>query len=392
MDGLRPHVIVCDEVSFWSDREQFDKLTKGIVSRVQPLIFAVTTAGKSKQCFAYGKFDLAEKILRGIIKDDTTFVAVYALDKDDDPMDESKWAKSNPSLGVTLLVEHLRKTAQESRDDPSGLSSFLQYHCNIWPEVALSRAGSITSAKWDACAHLKLMGKPMSPIDAVQTFLELNRSTPRCFCGVDVGMTDDLSAVAFVWNKARFVANGPLVQKVVVVVQCFIPEIGLMQKERDWNVPLSAWVREGWLDTLPGDLTDTRLIREFILDARQRLKIYDIGFDKWQFKSEGAELNGSGITATEVPQLPSELTAPCRDFIQAINRKELVHFANPMLSWMAGNVVLLESETNGGIKPTKLSRSEKVDGIQAIINAMHRMAAAPPPLTGNVTYIYGPSM
>ncbi len=375
MDGLRGSAILCDEVAMWDDRAHFDALVKGVVSRVQPLVFAITTAGKAKQCFAYGKFDLAEKILRRVINDDTTFVAIYALDKDDDPFNEACWPKSNPSLGVTLRLEHLQKIAEEAKQDPSGYNAWLQYHTNQWPEVNLSRAGSITAAKWDACAHRELIGKA-TPMENIVAFMELNRDT-RCFLGVDIGQTDDMSAVSMLWPRARFVAGGPLVEKKVVVVTCFAPELGLLQKEKDWQVPLTTWVREGFLELHPGDLCDTGLIENFLLEARQKLKVYDIGFDRWQFKDQAARMSHRGITITEVPQLPSELTAPCRAFLLAIHRDELVHFGNPMLSWQAGNVILAESETTGGIKPAKLSRAEKIDGIQATINAFHRMAAAP---------------
>ncbi len=46
MDGLRPSTLIADEVAFWGNREQWDKLIKGTVSRVSPLTFAVTTAVK----------------------------------------------------------------------------------------------------------------------------------------------------------------------------------------------------------------------------------------------------------------------------------------------------------------------------------------------------------
>ncbi|MGA7292962.1 MAG: terminase large subunit, partial [Terriglobales bacterium] len=143
MDGLRPSTIIADEIAFWGDREQWDKLAKGVVSRIQPLVFAVTTAGSTKNCFAFGKFSLGEKILRGIMQDDTTFVAIFSIDKEDDPMNEKCWVKSNPSLGVTLLVEHLRKIRDEAVEQPSGLNAWFQYHCNIWPDATLLLFGVV---------------------------------------------------------------------------------------------------------------------------------------------------------------------------------------------------------------------------------------------------------
>lgn len=389
MDGLRPHVIIADEVAFWSDRDQWDKLQKGLVSRVSPLVFAVTTAGSTKNCFAFGKFDLCEKILRGIFVDDTTFAAIFSIDKADDSLaDEVCWRKANPSLDVLLKVEHLRKTRDEVLQQPSGMNSWLQYHCNIWPEVSLQRAGSIPATKWDLCTGFDLIGCN-NPLEATEKFLSLNSDTP-CYFGVDIGLTSDLSAVAMVFPKARFAEGAVPIKRPVVIVQGFMPEVGLLEKERAWQVPLSQWAREGWVELLPGDLTDPREIKKFIYEAHLKLAVREIGFDPWQFSVAAAEINQGGITCIGVPQTAKELTAPCREFIAAVQNKSLVHFGNPYLAWNASNVIMVESEKHSGIKPEKLSTAEKIDAISAIVNGWHRMLAAPPPspyLERGIVYI-----
>jgi phage terminase large subunit-like protein len=377
MDGLRPHVIIADEVAFWGDRDQWDKLQKGLVSRVSPLVFAVTTAGSSKNCFAFGKFDLCEKILRKVFQDDTTFAAIFSIDKGDDSLtDESCWHKANPSLDVLLKIEHLRKTRDEVLQSPSGLNAWFQYHCNIWPEVSLMRAGSIPAAKWDACVGPQLAGCD-SPMAACIKFLQLNADTP-CWLGVDVGLTGDLTCVAMLFKRGRFAESAEPIDRKVVIVQGFMPEVGLLAKEKLWGVPLSAWAREGWIQLLPGDMTDAREIKKYIIELHSRFKVWELGFDPWAFRVAAAELGESGIACVEVPQVPSQLTAPARELLAAVHHKEIVHFGNPYLAWNASNVILVESEKHSGTKPEKLSPNEKIDAVSAICNAWHRMLAAPP--------------
>ena len=376
MDGLRPHVIIADEVSFWADRTQWDTLVKGIVSRIQPLTFAVTTAGPSKQCFAFGKFDLGEKILRGIYRDDSTFVAIFAIDKDDDPLDEKHWPKANPSLGVTLQIEHLKKTGAEAREVPSGLSSFIQYHCNQWPEVSLQRVGSIPVAKWDACKGLDLIGCK-SAHDAYVKFLNLNRDLP-CWLGLDVGLTSDMSAISMLWRRARFAEGASPVEKNVLITFLYMPELYLLEKEKSWGVPLSQWVREEWIELLPGDMCDPREIKKRIVNILGKFNVRELGFDSWNAMVICSELNESqAVQCVAVSQTAKELTAPSRELLGAIHRQELVHFGNPCLAWHIGNVVLAEDEKHGGTKPEKLSANEKIDGVSASLNAWHRMLADP---------------
>jgi len=376
MDGLRPHVIIADEVAFWGDRDQWDKLVKGTVSRVSPLTFAVTTAGSSKQCFAFGKFDLGEKILRGIYSDDSTFVAIFSIDKDDDPMDEKCWPKANPSLGVTLKIEHLQKTRDEVLQDASGLNAWLQYHCNVWPDITLTRQGSVPATRWDACSGLDVIGEK-SPYAACIKFMALNGDLP-CFGGLDVGLTSDMTCFVQLWPLARFAEGAEPTDKKVLVAQFFMPEVGLLEKEKSWGVPLSVWAREGWIELLPGDMTDPREIRKYILRVSSQFRVREIGFDQWNAQVLCAEVNESGaVPCVAVPQTAKELTAPAREFLTAIHNKELVHFGNPCLAWHAGNVVLAEDDRHGGTKPEKLSPNEKIDGISATLNAWHRMLGNP---------------
>ena len=102
-----------------------------------------------------------------------------------------------------------------------------------------------------------------------------------------------------------------------------------------------------------------------------------MGFDNWQFQVPAAELNDAGIKAVAVPQTAMHLTAPCRDFVAAVHAGDLVHFGNPWLAWHAQNVVFVENEKHGGVKPEKLSPNEKIDCISAIANAWARMLANP---------------
>lgn len=374
--GVRAHGIVADEVGVWDNRDAWDTLLQSTVSRPQPLILGITTAPAHRQTFCYGKFAWVEKILRNIVQADHVFAAVYRIDTADSPKDLAALRKANPSLGVTLLEEHLAKQIAELNEQPSGLNNFLQFHANVTPEVTLVRQGSIAPARWDACTGFDLIGTD-SALEACVKFLELNRDTPA-FVGVDIGLTSDLSAVAMVWPRARFVEGGPLLSKKVVIVQAFAPEVNLLDKEKSWQVPLSVWAREGFLDLLPGDMTDVREIRKYIVNLHNKFRVREVGFDTWSFATPAAELNDAGILCVGVPQTTKELTPCIHSLLGAIHAKELVHFGNPLLSWMAGNVIFSESEKHSGMRPEKLGPNQKIDGVAATLNAFHRMLAAPP--------------
>ncbi len=379
LDGLRVHGAIADELHQWANRDVWDRLVKATVSRTQPLVVGITTAGESKLSFCWAKQDLAEKILSGVYPEDATFVAVYRIDDGDDYHNEAVWVKANPSLAnrEVLKPEHIRKALGEVEFDPTGLAAFLRFHLNVWPEIALGGQRSIPSKKWDLCSGLDLIGA-QSASEAYLKFLELNRET-RCFAGLDLGLVSDMTAFVLLFPRARFEANGPLVEKKVVLCQFYMPEVGLLQKEKEWGVPLTAWAKAGdFLELLPGDMVDPRLMRKTVLDAAARFNIYELGYDLWNAQVMCAEVNETGaLSCVAVPQVPKELTAPARELLTAINRGDVIHFNNPVLAWHMGNVVLRDDDK--GTKPEKLSANEKIDGVSATLNAWHRLLAAPPP-------------
>jgi phage terminase large subunit-like protein len=384
--GVRASGIICDELGVWTDRNAYDAIVQSTVSRQQPLTISITTAPATRMSFCHEKFAWCEKILRSVVQADHIFAAIYRIDDSDDPKDIVALRKANPSLGTILPEEHIKKQIAELDDMPSGMNNFLQFHCNVTPENSLTRQGSISAKQWDACSGLTLIGET-DPEKAITKFLLLNTDTP-CYVGIDIGMSSDTTAIAMFFPKARFAAGAEPIRRPTVVVQVFQPEIGILEKERIWQVPLSTWARTGFLTLMPGDLCDLREIKKYIIDLHQHFRIRECGFDPWSFPTQAAELNEMGITCVAIPQVPSQLTAPIQELLSAIHTGELVHFGSPMLSWMAGNVVFAESERHAGLKPEKIAPNEKIDGIAALLNAWHRMLGAPPEWSGKM-YFFG---
>jgi phage terminase large subunit-like protein len=378
MDGTRPYFIIADEVSFWDDREQWDKLVKGNVSRTQPLTVAITTVGKHRDCFAWTKFDLAEKILKGIYPNDRVFVAIYSLDSDDNWEHEDKWLKANPSLGAPgmLTVETLRATAEEVRQSPSGLNAFLQYHCNLWPDLSLKQGGSVPTEKWDRCRGP--YSKELSALDVCRKFVAENTGR-ECYGGLDIGLTSDLTA--FVCLFPNFVRDGQTIKHPACVCFFWMPEHGLLEKEKQWQVPLSIWAREGWIKLIPGDMVDAQEIKQDLISLHSKgWRCRQVAYDKYQCQGIMAELHTLGIfEAVEVPQRYKELTIPSRELRTAIMFGKFAHLDNPVLRWMASNCKLEpQPNRNDGMKPEKLFPNGKIDGMTALAMAWERVLAIPP--------------
>ena len=65
------------------------------------------------------------------------------------------------------------------------------------------------------------------------------------------------------------------------------------------------------------------------------------------------------------------MAAPMREFERRLLARKIKHGGNPVLRWMAGNVVV-KQDPAGNLKPDKPSSQGRIDGIVALVMALDR--------------------
>ncbi|MEM7481083.1 MAG: terminase large subunit [Acidobacteriota bacterium] len=110
MDGLNVHGAIVDELHAHRNREVWDVLETATGSRRQPLLFAITTAGFDRHSICWELHEYMQKVLEGLLDDDSLLGYIACLDEGDDWTDETAGAKANPSFGVCVKLEDLRRT------------------------------------------------------------------------------------------------------------------------------------------------------------------------------------------------------------------------------------------------------------------------------------------
>lgn len=399
LDGLRPSVLVADEIHEWENaaggREQWAKLTSGMVSRTQPLTIAISTAGGAQRGFGWEKYSLVKKILHGTITAEDIFCAVWELEEGDDHKDSALWIKANPSLGGHLKMSALQKQLEEAENDPSALSGFLRYTCNRW--IAFTKQQTtFTLAKVDACRGYPDLPSEMQtgagfrtigPKELLEIFIRDNYGEP-CFGGYDHGETDDLACFCLLFPRVKL-PNGETVNKKVLIADFWMPEAMVAQREKEWQMPVRQWIREGWITVCEGDLNDPRVIKQDIMETLQQKhpvngfimwNVKSIGYDRWHSRPFMAVLSAETNTeCLEVPQQPSTWTPICVALKEAVLFGNLWTLGNPVIRWMFQNVILEMEGKHGAITPSKPNKHAKIDVVQACCNAWQRMDAAPEP-------------
>jgi phage terminase large subunit-like protein len=117
---------------------------------------------------------------------------------------------------------------------------------------------------------------------------------------------------------------------------------------------------------------DDREISDYIIGECQRNDVKEIGYDAYNAASLVARLHDAGLPVKKVGQGMAVLSNPSKHTEKLIMQHAIKHDGNPFVGWQLGNCEVYE-DVNGNVKVRKneADKSAKVDGIIALIIAMH---------------------
>lgn len=357
LDGLNIHAGLIDELHAHKTNDLYQVIDTATGSRRQPLIIAITTAGYDRHSVCWNQHAYTEKVLENVINDDTFFGMVYTLDTEDDWEDETCWIKANPNLNISVKLDDLKRKAKKAKEMPSELNSFLRKHMNLWTE---SVTRWISTDKWNACNfpinENELIGMP-------------------CYAGLDLSSTTDITAFVLVFPP-------DMDDKYKILCRFFIPSENMRERVRRDRVPYDVWVRQGYIYTTPGNVIDYSFVLHQINEDAQKFDLREIAFDRWGATKIVQDLQELGFerpqdnkhaarNVIDFGQGFASMNSPTKELEKMILSQEIAHGGNPVLKWMASNVVV-KIDPAGNLKPDKGQSTEKIDGIVSLIMAIDR--------------------
>jgi phage terminase large subunit-like protein len=117
---------------------------------------------------------------------------------------------------------------------------------------------------------------------------------------------------------------------------------------------------------------DDREISDYIKSQATLYNVKEVGYDAYNAASLIARLHDAGIPVKKVGQGMAVLSNPSKHIEKLVMSQFIRHDGNPFVGWQLGNCEVYE-DVNGNIKVRKneADKSAKVDGIIALIIAMH---------------------
>jgi phage terminase large subunit-like protein len=378
-DGKNPHCAIVDELHEHEKRDVWDSMASALGAREQPLLIAITTAGYNTGGICYEQRKYLQRILEGVFEDDSYFGLIFEADEGDDPGDQATWEKANPSLHAAKSLQYMQDEWRKAAASPAAMGEFLRKHLDIWTSVG---ASAIDMDAWRASED---------PTMKLENF-----EGRRAYIGVDLATRHDPSSVTVVFPDSNNPSKGPL----AVFSWHFLPQKVV---DAPGNEHLWGWASKGHILTTPGAELDLRIVEALVMhlagygrehDPRNEwgwrglpeldvdMVIYDAQFAQ-QMAATWVE---AGIQAVELRKRAANTNEPFNRLIAAVDDRRLINDGNPVLTWMASNTLLKQVPGGDYIFPTKLAPEDKIDGIDALINALWPLGAVAESIVGPSVY------
>lgn len=346
--GLNVSGLVFDEIHAQPNRKLYDVLTKGSGdAREQPLFFIITTAGNDKNSICYELHTKALDLMAGRKKDSTFYPVVYGLEGEADWTDEANWYKANPSLGHTIQIDRVREAYRNAVENPAEENVFKQLRLNIWTSASI---------RWIPEQVYDKGNLPMDR-DALRGRL--------CYGGLDLSSTSDITALVLAFPPRTEE------EKYILLPFFWLPEDTLELRCRRDHVLYDVWQKQGFIQTTEGNVIHYGFIEKFIERLGETYHIREIAYDRWNATQMVQNLEDMGFTMVPFGQGFKDMSPPSKELFKLLMEGNIIHGGNPVLKWMAGNVVMRQDPA-GNIKPDKEKSVEKIDGIVASIMALDR--------------------
>jgi phage terminase large subunit-like protein len=330
--GLNPTVVIFDELHAQPNRNLWDVMTFGAgAARKEPLWWVITTAGDDpdKLTIGFEIHEFAQRIISGEVVDPSWYAKIFCAPEDADIYDEATWYLANPSLGVTISLDAVRKEALAARNSPAAEKLFRWLRLNQW--VSLKRLGWLDITLWDSTVgrwgSADLIGK-------------------KCYAGLDLASTTDLTGLALLFppqeglNEWRF------------MLEAWIPDAKMKERILRDHVPFDRWVAEKFLHATSGNTCDYDFVKARIETLDQQYDIKFLCTDPWNSRMLTAQLEKTGMEIIEVAQTIAGLSPGMKEIERLLKNGQMTHDKNPLGRWCFGNMVIA-TDGNENIKPMK---------------------------------------
>lgn len=347
--GLSPSLVVLDETGqITSETDAFvDALMSAQGAYSDALTIIISTQAATDNALLSRLID----DIRANPDDRTRIAHVYEAPAGCDLDDEAAWHAANPALAAGFRsVEDIRSQAASAMRIPAQEGSFRNLILN--QRVASSDA-FISQGTWQACRAEPTDGPLIEPGEKV-------------WLGLDLSQSKDLTALAIL------ASDGGGEFRVTTIA--WLPDTPtLYERARMDRAPYDAWHRQGLLRTVPGPVIDPSFMAQELSEILDLYNVQGVAYDPWgtrylRHEAERLELPWDELFM-EVRQGAKTMAPAIARFLQKVERADLRHDGNPLLTMAIANAVPKPDSVGNVLLEKRLARG-RIDPLIAAIMAL----------------------
>src|SRR6516165_4765389 len=341
--GLSPSFWCFDEYAQAPNSDLLDTLRTSMGKRNESLGVVISTQASNDW---HPLSQLIDDAALGL--DRSVYLQLAAAPAEADIFDEQTWFACNEALGKFLDLSEFRAQAEQAKRLPSLRAKFQNLRLNMRIDA---RVAFISDADWMTCA---------APLD-----ISSLRGRP-CYAGLDLSQTTDMSALVLYWPHDGSVA--PFF---------WLPEEGLLDRDRKEGGHYRAWRDAGLLETTPGKAINFKAIIHRLAEIRARYDLVTVAYDRAFIKSFNARCEEEGVRLPlkEYGQGFVSMSPAVQLLEAAVLDRKIHHGAHPILRWQLSNVAVeLDSAAN-----RKLSKKRAIGHIDGVVSLLMALAVAEQP-------------
>lgn len=341
-DGPKIHVAANDEIKDWKNKELYETLINGTASDPTAMVINISTAGTDKQSLGFDRYKYVQKLLQGVIEDETAFGIIYSIDEED--KEEDGWwkdldmyRKANPNFGVTVGEEYYKSRINSAIGKPNKIASLKCKHLNEWVS---SLNGFVTNDVWQ-------------PNNKGELTLDDFKGR-RVHMALDLGEVSDFTCFGLLGEPTSPEDD------YIVKMWYWIPSMTL--RDRENADVIKPWT-DDWITLTVGNATDYDAVEQDIKDIiNHGFQVDELHFDPNKGQQIPQHLVDFGIEPIAVAQTYRNLN-PGVEEMERLLLKERINFGgDPVLAWMNSNVVVTENKDEYR-KFDKRESQDKIDGM-----------------------------
>jgi phage terminase large subunit-like protein len=336
--GKSPLIAILDEVGqVRGPQSDFvDAITTAQGAYTNAMLFAISTQAANDGDLYSQWLDDAERS-----KDPRIVCHLYAADKDANVTDRQAWVDANPALGKFRSLIDVEEQSERAARMPSSENTFRNLYLN---QRVSTVSPFISRDVWKSCG-----GKVLDFGDA------------PVWAGFDLSARTDLTALVIIGRINGVWHTQPYF---------WTPEKGLFDRAKRDRQPYDAWVKQGYLQTTPGQTVDYEYVAQDVAAIFSGLNVQNIAYDRWRIDIFRKELTNIGV---ELPLI--EFGQGFKDMSGALDTLEcellngrIAHGNNPVLTMCAANAVIAR-DAAGNRKLDKAKATGRIDGLVAMAMA-----------------------